>query len=305
MEHDGVALEERVRPARRVEQRRDRRVGALERDVVGAGRTVRVRREVEVGEVEREEVEAVARDEPAPDRRGVRVERAGRAVAHGERRPGQIRLEQAVEEEPLRPERGLRHPRQRRRVTRAPAVAGDVHRGRDEPRVLERLEHRHGVLAEMLLVHVVDRVRERLRHAGGAHGGERRAVLDDPPLAAVPPDEVRDPVHVGTGAGDDRGEADRRERREHGGRAPVDAVLGEIRERGRAAALDGALERGGRHPVDDDEDDFLRRPLLSRGRASAARRACPASGAGGGRPASGARAPRGSRPPARARARRG
>ena len=257
MEHDRVALEKRVRPARRVEQRGDRRVGALERDVVGAGRTVRVRREVEVGEVEREEVEAVARDEPASDRRGVRVEGAGRAVADGERRPGQIRLEQAVEEEPLRPERGLRHPRQRRRMARAPAVAGDVHRGRDETGVLERLEHRHRVLAEMLLVHVVDRVRERLRHARGAHGGERGAVLDDPPLAPVPPDEVRDPVHVGTGAGDDRGEADRRERGKHGGRATVDAVLGEIGERRRAAALDGALERGGRHPVDDDEDDFL------------------------------------------------
>ena len=32
-EHDGVALEELVRPARRVEQRADRGVGALERDV--------------------------------------------------------------------------------------------------------------------------------------------------------------------------------------------------------------------------------------------------------------------------------
>ena len=39
---------------------------------------VRVRGVVEVGEVVREEVEAVARDEPAPDGGGVRVDRAGR-----------------------------------------------------------------------------------------------------------------------------------------------------------------------------------------------------------------------------------
>ena len=36
--------------------------------------------------------------------------------------------------------------------------------------------------------------------AGGAHRAERRAVLDDPPLAAVVPDEVRDVVDVGPAA---------------------------------------------------------------------------------------------------------
>ena len=86
VEHDRVALEKRVRPTRRVEQRGDRRVGALECDVVGAGRTVRVRREVEVGEVVREEVEAVARDEPAVrpprrTRRGSRPRGCGRRAA--------------------------------------------------------------------------------------------------------------------------------------------------------------------------------------------------------------------------------
>ena len=64
-------------------------------------------------------------------------------------------------------------------------------------------------------------------------------------------------MHVGELAGGDRRKADGRERREHRRRAPVTRVLGEEGERRRAAALDGALERGGRHPVDDDEDELL------------------------------------------------
>ena len=87
-EHDRVALEELVRAARRLDAaRRSRRRSARAR-VLGAGRAERVRRVVEVREVVDEEVEAVARDEPASDRRRVRVDRAGRAVAHGERRAG-------------------------------------------------------------------------------------------------------------------------------------------------------------------------------------------------------------------------
>ena len=97
---DRVALEELVRPAGRLEQRADRGVGLLERDVRRrAVRAERVRGEVVVGEVEDEEVEAVARDEPAPDRGGVGVDRAGAAAAHGERRARPVRLEEAVEEE--------------------------------------------------------------------------------------------------------------------------------------------------------------------------------------------------------------
>jgi len=34
-------------------------------------------------------------------------------------------------------------------------------------------------------------------------------------------------------------------------------VLGKQGERGRATAFDCALERGGCHPVDDDEDELL------------------------------------------------
>ena len=65
-------------------------------------------------------------------------------------------------------------------------------------------------------------------------------------------------MHARPGAGRDRGEADRRERREDRGRLPVVAVLGEEGERRRAAALDRALERRRGHPVDDDEHELLR-----------------------------------------------
>ena len=168
-EHDGVALEERVRTARRIEQRANGRVGLLE-GVVGclAFRTTRVRGEVEAGEVEGEEVEAVARDEPAPDRGGVGVDRTRAAAAHRERRSRPVRLEQAVKKEPMRPVRRAADTRERRQVSMATAVAGDVHGSRDETGVLERLVDRHGVPGEVALVHVEDRVEHRLRQSGCA-----------------------------------------------------------------------------------------------------------------------------------------
>ena len=128
VEDHGVALEERVGAAGGVEQRLDRGVGACQRDVLGALRPVRVRCVVEVREVVREEVEAVARDEPAPDCGGVRVDRPAGPVAHCEPRARRVGLEEAVVEEPLRPVRRLRHPRKRRQMLRAAAVARDVHR---------------------------------------------------------------------------------------------------------------------------------------------------------------------------------
>ena len=70
----GVALEKLVGPAGSVEQRLDRCVGALERDVVGSQRSVHVRCVVEVGEVVDEEVEAVTRHEPAADGGGVCID---------------------------------------------------------------------------------------------------------------------------------------------------------------------------------------------------------------------------------------
>src|SRR3954453_6995407 len=119
-QHDRVALEELVRPAGCVEERCYSGVGLLERAVggsaVGPGR---VRYEVVAGQVEGEEVEAVAGDEPPPDRGGVRVDRPAAATAHRERRSGPVRLEQAVEEEATRPVRGAADAGERRQVAMA------------------------------------------------------------------------------------------------------------------------------------------------------------------------------------------
>ena len=101
---DRVALEERVDAARSVDKRADAAVG-LDELLAHAFRPVQVRREVEIGEVVDEQVEAVARDEPAACRGGVLVHRSRGAVAHGERRADRIRLVQVVEEEAARPER--------------------------------------------------------------------------------------------------------------------------------------------------------------------------------------------------------
>ena len=96
-----VALEELVRPAGGIHQRRDRGVAARER-LVRAVRAGGVRGEVVVGEVVDEEVEPVAGDEPTADGGRVRVDRAERAVAHGDRGAGPVALVERVEEEALR-----------------------------------------------------------------------------------------------------------------------------------------------------------------------------------------------------------
>jgi hypothetical protein len=144
-------------------------------------------------------------------------------------------------------------------VARAAAVARDVHGGGDVTGVLECLEHGDRIAREVLLVQVVDRVGERLGDAGRSHRCERRSVFDDAPLAPMPPDEVRDVVHVGTGPRRDRRQAHRRQRREDRRRAVIVAVLGKERERRRPSAGDGALESGGRQPVHDDQDELLSR----------------------------------------------
>src|SRR5205807_272216 len=77
-----------------------------------------------------------------------------------------------------------------------------------------------------------DRVEDRAPRAGRPQRREGRPVLDDPPLAAVVPDEVRDVVDVGMRPRHDRREADRRQRGERRGRVAVLAVLGEEAERG-------------------------------------------------------------------------
>ena len=255
-DHDRVALEELVRPARGLDQRADRGIAPRQR-LLRLLRAERVGREVVVGQVVDEEVEAVAGDEPAPDEPGVGVDRAGRSAENRHRCAGHVGFEEVVEEEALRPVRRPDEPRDERHVRGPAAIAGDVDRGCGQARVLERLVDRDRVCAEMLLVHVVDRVEERPARAGGADGRERGAVLDQPPLAAVVPDQVRNVVHVRVRAGRDRRQADRRERRERRDPAAVAAVRGEERERRGAAGLDRVLEDRGGEPVDHDEDQLL------------------------------------------------
>ena len=205
---DRIAIQELVGPAGRLHEGTDRRVAARER-LLRLLRPERVGGEVVVGQVVDEEVEAVARDEPPTDESRVRVERAGRAAEDGDRRARHVGLEEVVEEEPLRPVGRPHEPGDQRQMARPAPVAGDVDRGGREPCVLEPFVHSHGLLAEVLLVHVEDRVEDRPARAGGPDRRERRAVLDQPPLAAVVPDEMRDVVHVGVRPGGDRREADR------------------------------------------------------------------------------------------------
>ena len=157
---DGVALEELVRAAGRVEQRADGCVAPRER-LESRVRALCVRREVVVGEVVDEKVEAVACHEPASDRGRVAVDRSLRTPEHGERRARRIGLEEVVEEEPLRAVGRNGQPGEGRQVRRAPAVARDVDRGSGEARVLERLVEGDCVRPEVQAVEVDDRVEDR------------------------------------------------------------------------------------------------------------------------------------------------
>ena len=230
-------------------------------------RAVGVRGVVVVGEIEKEEVERIARDEPAADGGRVGVDRAGGAVPPGERRARPVGAEEVVEEEPLRRRDGAEK-RHRRAVARPSPVGGEVDGRGPEPGVGERLEDRHGPLAEMLAVHVDERVAQRVPDPGGTDGLERAPVLDDPPLVAVEPDEVRNLVHVAVGAGGDRGEADRSQRGEDRRRPPVLALGGEGGERRRVAGADRPFEHRRRQPVDENQDDGTRAHFASERRPS-------------------------------------
>jgi hypothetical protein len=132
---DGVAVEERVRAARRRHELPDRRVGAGER-VERGGWTRQMGGVVEVGEIEEEEVEAVARHEPAPHDARVGVRRALEPGADRERRARRVRLEEVEEEEALRPVHRLvpavpgREEGKANRVARPAPIARHVDRGR-------------------------------------------------------------------------------------------------------------------------------------------------------------------------------
>ncbi len=255
-ENDRVALEELVRPARGLDQRADGHVAPGERGVRCIG-SLGVRGVVVVREVVDEEVEAVPRHEPAADRDGVGVDRSARPVAHRERCAGRVRLEQVVEEEPARPVGRTSQEGNRRAVLVPASVAGDVHGGGRQPGVLQRLVEGHRVLAQVAVVEPVDRVDQRLPRACCQHGAERRAVLDEPLLSPVVPDEMRDLVHIRVRSRRERREADGRQRREGRDGAAIAAVLGEQRERGCRLALERVLEHRRRETVDDNEDQLL------------------------------------------------
>ena len=137
------------------------------------------------------------------------------------------------------------------------SVADHVHRRRHEPRVFEALEERDRSARQVLLIHVEDGVAERLRGPGRANGTERGAVLDEPALAAMEPDEVWNPVHVRVRAGRERGEADRRQRREGRHRTAIAAVVHQEAERRDRLPLDRVLQHPRREAVDDDQDELL------------------------------------------------
>ena len=289
-EDDCVSLEKLVATAGGVDKRRDGCVAARERLVRRVG-TAHVRGEVVVGQVVGEKVEVVTRDEPAPDGRRVAVDRAGTAGEHRKRRAGALRFEQVVVEEVLRPVGRDRNRRQGRKVRRAASVARDVDRGGRQARVFEHLEQRGGPARQVLSVHVDDRVEYPARHSGGTQRGERRAVLDDPPLAPVVPDEMGNVVHIGMRACDERREADGRQRRERRHRTVVAALLGEERQRGCALVAHRRLEHRRREAVDDDQDEPLR-VRLSLGQESAVPHSAQACGRAGARRAPGREWPR-------------
>ena len=143
-----------------------------------------------------------------------------------------------------------------------------------------------------------DRARSRR-----AHRVERGAVLDEPLLLAVPPDEVRDVVHVRVAAGRDRREADGRQRRE--GRDGAAVLAGSARSASAGARRShGRLEACGVRPSITTRISFLRPGLSPREDAEARVAARPRGARERARRAAAARAPRGSRAPARRRARR-
>ncbi len=267
---------------------------------------LRMRGVVVVGEVEDEEVEAVARDEPAPDRGGVRVDRPAGAVPHCQRSASRVRLEEAVEEEALRPVGRAGEHAYRRPVRRAAAVARDVDRSRRQPGVLERLVDRHRLPTEVAGVELVDRVLERAAGARGDDGAEGRAVLDHALLGAVVPDEVRDLVDVRMGARRQRGQTHGRQRRKRRRRTAVGPLAGEERQRRRAPVGDGALEHRRRQAVDHDQDQLPRRSRrLSPWRASGVPHSVRPACAAGAWPAPAARPSSRTRAPARRRGPRG
>ena len=145
--------------------------------------------------------------------------------------------------------------------------------------------------------------RSERRVPAATHRAERRAVLDDPALVAVVPDEVRDPVHVRVRPGRDRGEADRRQRREHRDRPRVARRARPGRPSAGASPLSTARSKtAGVRPSMTIRTRFFP-DTVSPWRGCVARRTGPGRGGAAAGRTPGRRPPRRSRPPGRTRGR--
>ena len=211
----GVAVEERRPAAGRLDHQRDARVDPLHgaehvpRPVLGGVRLV---------EVEEQEVESVPRHQPAADVPAVPVD--GAAEVPG--RAGVVGCEQLAEEVPARTVDGVDDPqppgqlarrRPRDRVAHPAAADVAVDRGGHQAGVLERLEQRLDGVRHVHEVEVDEHVLDHLPGALGERRREGRPVLDEPPLVAVVPGHAGDARARRVRAGDQRGQADRRQRR--------------------------------------------------------------------------------------------
>jgi hypothetical protein len=262
-----VAIEQRLEAAGRIGDPGEARVGPRDR-VDARPRPEPVGVEVVVGEAEQEEVERILVHELLGDAGRVLVAGAGT----GERRPAPgraARVDVAVEELVRAPDR-VAEVRRRGRPTRqalepelvaaAAPVDQERRRGSPDPGVAESLEHRLGLPAEVIEVHVVDEVVHRPEQAECPGRLERGAVLDVAALEAMEPVHPDHPVAGRTDPGEHLRRADGRHRgeaRDHVGDEL--AALGELGERRRRPGLDRAAKHLGMHRVDDDEDELLRR----------------------------------------------
>ena len=138
----------------------------------------------------------------------------------------------------------------------AAAVDRGVHGRRDEPGVLECLEHRRHPRRQMPCVHVHERIAHRLPDPCRAQRAEGRSVLDEAPFSAVVHDEVRNPMDPGlcpvaiedrqTGVSEGKTETARRY-------APCSISLAKV---GASPSPRMPLERRRAQPVDDHDDEL-------------------------------------------------
>ena len=131
--------------------------------------------------------------------------------------------------------------------------------------VVEALEERLDLGAEVGEVHVVDEVVEGAEDPDRAGRVERGAVLDVAPLEPVVPVHAADPVAVGADAGDDLRAGDRGHRGEAGDAVGDEHAALEQAAEGRRPLLgDRAFEHVGPQRVDVGEDELLGRGIARR-----------------------------------------